>query len=215
MLVCGYTDGLQENWMVTQYINISRMGVTELVLNITFFATTGSKCLGACSESVGIRMYATNVLDEEGRNDTGVYSANLASLVHTQGGAAQELSSHQIPMSDLYTGLYLALVDPQPGNCVGITRIALFYHVCPEGTLDLVEYPEVVAPTSTHLDDIAVPAVCSENAVLTSWITSVECKYRGKWDSNGVVCECAEGHFFNNISAACEGNVTWYTIARC
>ena len=194
--------------MVTQYVNISRTGVTELVLNVTFFAVTGSKCVGTCSESLGIRMYATSVIDEEGRSNPENFSANLASLVHTQGGSAQEFVSHKLPINSTHTGLYLAIVDPPPGSCVGLTQITLFYYICHEQELDLVKYPEVIAPTSIHIDDVAVPAVCSENAVLTSPIKFVECKYRGKWDSNNVVCECMEGYFFNESSTSCQGNLT-------
>ena len=39
LAVCGYLYRFQNNWMITQYINISKLGITELVLNVSYYST--------------------------------------------------------------------------------------------------------------------------------------------------------------------------------
>ena len=132
LFVCGYTEGLQNNWMITQYINISRTGVTELLLNTTFSAATSSECSGVCNDNVRIRIFPTNEPNEVSRNDTSSYGGIIAALEHIMDDEpVTERNLVQIPMSGSSTGLYLAVVDLYPGTCVSISRLALFYYVCP------------------------------------------------------------------------------------
>ena len=191
--------------MITQYINISRSGVTELLLNATFSAVTSSECSGVCTDSVRIRIYPTNEPNEIGRNDTSSYGGVLASLEHiVEEEPVTERNLVQIPISGSSTGLYLAVVDPPPGTCISIARLALFYYVCPEQMMNLVKYPETISPTLTSDSDIFLMATCVDNAVLTSVNNQLECSRRGRWEANNVVCSCMEGHYLP-LDGCCEG----------
>ena len=202
LVVCGYTDGPQNNWMITQYINISRTGVTELLLNATFSAATSSTCTGVCTDSVKIRTFPTNEANEVSRNNTSSYSGNVASLEHiVDEEPAPERNLFQIPMSGSSTGLYLAVVDPSPGTCVGIFRLALFYYICPEQVVNLVEYPETISPTLTSDSDVFLAATCVNNAVLTSVNNKLECSRRGQWKANNAACSCMEGYYLFSDSS--------------
>ena len=203
--VCGYQDGEQNNWMITQYINISTNGVSELLLNATFSAATSSACNGVCTDSARIRIFETNEPDELGRNNTSNYGGNLASLEHIMDeNPVQRLNLVQIPISGSYTGLYLAVIDPPPGTCIFITRLALFYYICPKQVVNLVKYPETISPTLASNSDIFLEANCVDNAVLISHDDELECSRRGRWETNDVVCSCREGYYlFNDTS--CEG----------
>ena len=183
--------------MMTQYISIGRTGVTELVLNMSYRAP---KCEGNCSKYVEVKTYETSLPDEEGRSKPTSYSEEGAARVYLRQGPAKQLTNQVIPISGSSTGLYLAVVDPPPGSCLTITRVVLFYYVCPEQELNFVIYPEVIAPTSLDSDSIQVVAVCSENAVLTSQTQLLECKYQGRWEFNNASCECVDDHF-KNISS--------------
>ena len=203
LTVCSYSDKAQNNWMVTQYINISKTGVTELVLNVSYYSSERCRI---CSELLEIRTFETSYPDEEGRSIPNSYLENQTVQLHIQQGADEQLTSQAIPISGSSTGLYLAVVDLPPGACLTITRLVLFYYVCPEQELNLVIYPEVIAPTSMHANSIQVSVACLENAVFASQTQSVECKFQGRWDSNNVSCECAEGYLFEtNAPASSKG----------
>ena len=205
LTVCDYLNGSQNNWMVTQYINISRLGVTELVLNVTF--SNVQNCTGNCSEFLEIRTYETYFPDERNRSIPNRYSKNPAVQLRIQPGTNEQFTSLLIPKNGSTPGLYLAVVDPPPGTCVTITRMVLFYYVCPEQELNLVIYPETVAPTSMNANSSSqVSAACLENAVFASQIQPVECNFQGEWDSNNVRCDCRRGYFLEtNATASSQG----------
>ena len=147
-----------------------------------------------------IRSYETNDLDEGGRSDPASYTtADLPTLSFALGEMQQDISQ-EIPVSGSSTGLYLAIVAPSSQNCVTISRIALFYYVCPEQVVNLVKYPEVVAPDSRDvLDTAIVQGTCVDNAEPSpsSLPQTMECISQGLWASNSVnvSCKCEEGFF--------------------
>ena len=204
LLVCGYLEGEQNNWMITQYINISRTGVTELLLNATFSAGTISECNGLCTDFVRIRIFQTNEPDELGRNDTSNYGGNVASLENViEQDPIQYLDLVQIPISGFSTGLYLAVVDVPPGACISVSRLALYYYVCPEQVVNLVKYPETISPSLNSDSGLLLEAKCVDNAVLSSSQRYLECSQRGQWEKHYIVCSCVQGHYF--FSNSCKG----------
>ena len=206
LTVCGYLEGPQNNWMVTQYINLGKIGVTELVLNLSYYSI--ENCTGNCSEFLQIRTYEIYFPDEEGRRIPNKYSKNPAIQLDIQQGTREQFASLAIPINGSSTGLYLSVADSPPGACLTITRMVLFYYVCPEQEVNLVIYPEVTAPTSMSASSIKVYAACAENAVFASPIQSVECKLQGRWASNNISCECVEGYFFaTNAPSSSKGTL--------
>ena len=199
--------------MITQYINISRTGVTELLLNATFSASISSACSGVCTDSVKIRIFPTNEPNEVSRNDTSSYSGNLASLEHiVDDEPVTERNLVQIPISGSSTGLYLAVVDPSPGTCISISRLALFYYVCPEQVVNLVKYPETISPTLTSHSDVFLAATCVDNAMLTSVDNQLKCSQRGRWEANNAMCSCMEGYYLS-IDDSCDGRCSEQLIS--
>ena len=196
--------------MITQYINISRTGVTELLLNATFSAATSSACNGVCTDSVRIKILETNEPDEFARNDTSNYNETVASLEHFMDqNPVQNLDLVQIPISGSYTGIYLAVVDPSPGTCISISRLALYYYICPKQVVNLVKYPETISPTLASDSDVFLEANCVDNAVLIACNDKLECSRRGQWEINDLICKCMKGHYF--LSESCEGKQLRHT----
>ena len=201
LAVCGYLHRFQNNWMITQYINISKLGITELVLNVSYYSS--ENCTGNCTEFLSIKTYEIYFPDEEGRRIPNKYSANPTVQLHIQPGTNEQFTSLLIPISGTSRGLYLAVVDSHPGACVTITRMVLFYYVCPEQELNLIVYPEIIAPTSMNANSSSqVSPACLENAVFASQNQLVECNFQGKWDSNNAICECREGYFLETSTTS-------------
>ena len=195
--------------MVTQYINVSTTGVTQLILNFSITVTTDLNCGGgACSELVEIRKYETNKLDENGRSDPDSYSDNLVTLnFQSMGAKMQQNFSKTITINESPTGLYLAVVGPSSSQiCVHVSHIALFYYVCPEQELNLVKYPEVIAPV---LSKMTIQVSCIDNAMLSPFspLLTAECTLNGVWAYDNISCQCEEGYFVTNQSKRqiCQG----------
>ena len=207
LLAC-HTQGQQNNWLITQYINISDMAVTDINVNATF-VTSVKDCGSGCAQTVPIRIYQTNTVDEEGRmNTTGNYGP-AERLIHTTGGGQrQESDSRVIPITPGITGLYLALTDE--GTCVEVSRLVVSYTVCPAQKLNLVSYPETVAPTVNNPGDKIVAGSCVDPASHVRGSLTLECNFGGLWESVDAVCQCDPGYgyqFINRSTPSCEGVV--------
>ena len=203
MAGCRCADQIQkDNWMITQYINISRTGVTELLLNVTL---TAYPYCSSCN-FLKVRIFQTNEPDELGRRNVSYYmhKGNVAPLErYTNQRITPDLNLTSIPISPLTTGLYVALDTPSD-TCFSISRLALYYYVCPEQVVNLVEYTETISPAFSSSHGVFVEASCVDNAVLTSANSLLDCNSRGRWEAIGVACRCMEGHYFSNNNF-CEG----------
>ena len=194
--------------MVTQYINISRTGVTQLYLNASIVVTTQSNCMGTgCLELMAVKTYQTNEIDESGRSDQTRYSDSLS--FEATGVEAQQDGSLAIPVSKPSTGLYLAILATSSQKCVAISRLAVFYYVCPEQERNLVKYPEIIAPASSDELSKMAEATCVDNAVPASSPPPeiLKCMFKGVWTSTNVSCECEKGFFVPSQSSRpfCQG----------
>ena len=76
-------SGKEDVVLITQYINISTIEVTDLNTSATF-ATSPADCVARqCSQNVPVRVYWTNTPDETERNNTSNYNSFVTRLLHT------------------------------------------------------------------------------------------------------------------------------------
>ena len=209
LLACYFQQGPQNNWLITQYINISNAAVTDINVNATF-VTSVLDCGSGCVQTIPIRIYQTNRVDEEGRMTTGNYGNPLARLLHTTGaGQRRESDSNVISITSGITGLYLALTDE--GTCVEVSRLVVSYTVCPAQMLNLVTYPETIAPTFNNVRPKMVNGSCMDHASLVRGSLTLECNIGGLWGSVDAVCQC-DASFEFSISGnktSCQGKIEY------
>ena len=212
---CYFTFGPQNNWLITQYINISNPDVTDLNVNATFATNVGSsECTGSCVQSVPIHFYWTNTLNNTERIDTSNYGDAAARLLHIGNNGMRESASLVTPVSAGFNGMYLALVDE--GTCVFMNRLVVSYTVCPAQNLDLISYPQTVAPTINNVADKLVPVSCVEGASSIEAV-SLQCNIGGLWGSMGTtVCQCDPGYQLEGagLNASCKGIVCVSVVHR-
>ena len=182
--------------MITHYININRTAVSQLILNATFSEPSMCNESCNCSQTVGIRILETNEQDESNRVNTSSYSKELATLEYMNGTII-------VPINISYGGLYLAVVDTPPGACMTITRLVLYYYVCPDLVINGLKYPETVAPAFNSFVSVEVAVECVGNAVLTDPGGKVQCNPTGKWSPTDITCNCDKGYYLLNNT--CEG----------
>ena len=196
LLACDYMNQPQKNWLITQYINISDNGVDELTILMSFISFT--QC--ACQQSFSVWAYETNVIDETGCVNDTFYSDTGVRLFHTTDQGSQTTASQRFMISS--RGLYLSVVDG--GSCTRISRILVYYNVCPYQVVNMVVYPETVAPPFSNPQDRVVTGTCVDNASpISGNLNQLECEVSGVWGDTHVMCSCNAG--YENISGICEG----------
>ena len=185
--------------MITQYINITDDGVNELTINMTFSTAKPNGECPQCEPSFFVYSYETNVIDETGRVNQSFYTNTGARFFHTIGNVPQETDNRDISVSS--KGLYLSVVDR--GSCTLITRIFVFYYVCPYQVVNMVVYPETVSPPSGSEDRTAI-ATCIDNASpVSGGSINLECDSGGIWETSDISCICDPG--YEVVMEACEG----------
>ena len=89
-------------------------------------------------------------------------------------------------------------------SCILITRLIVFYYVCPQQTADLTLYPETIAPSENQagIPLVSVTATCVANAESENGPTALlNCLSRGIWSLVPAAgCRCVAGHFHFNES---------------
>ena len=174
------------------------------------FATSTMPCVvGQCLQNVPVHAYWTNTPDETKRNDTSNYNTVVSRLFHTTIDGHQESDHEDVEVPSNITGLYLALVDG--GTCVSITRLVVSYNVCPEQTLNLIVYPQTIAPTARIISLKMVPASCVDGASMTGTTKMLVCTVGGLWgapDPPADTCQCDPGYQMIGVglNATCEGD---------
>ena len=87
---------------------------------------------------------------------------------------------------DFEDGFYLGVVDQ--GTCIILTRLLVFYYVCPEETSELTYRPEALG------SQVSVTGECVENSSTMSGTAPVlSCSERGEWQVI-ISCLCNPGY---------------------
>ena len=153
--------------------------------------------------------YGTDNIDEAGRPNKDMYSDTGVRLLYIAEGVELDFDSERFSINT--KGLYLAVVDR--GSCTSIIRISVFYYICPEQTVNLVRYPETVAPPFSNPQDREATGVCIDNASQASADLMLECEIRGEWEQNNdAMCSCNPGYEEedNTCSGKCHVSVVIY-----
>ena len=101
-------------------------------------------------------------------------------------------------------GLYLAVEDV--GSCTRITRLYVFYYVCPSQVVNMVQYPETVSPPTTNPSDRTAIGTCIDNASqVSAGSLELDCNINGNWEDNDLSCSCNPG--YEIMMGACEGQL--------
>ena len=181
----------QNNWLITQYINVSDSNVHRVTLNATF---TVSNC-ASCPTSFRVFILQTDQVNETLRNDISSCTFTGIRLFHLlENSQLISSASHNIDISS--SGFYLAIVDD--GSCVVMSRLVIYYNICPGQVNNSIIYPETIALTGMKV----VNGSCIDNAGPTSDL-QLTCRLSGLWVTNTKSCTCNPGYEF--ISTYCKG----------
>ena len=139
--MCGFGEGAQENWLITQHISRELAGGQRLqrVTARFQFQLNGCDVSRQCRQSFEVYKWQTSAINIEAARNTGNYvrvgrvsPADMSGTVATSETLDIELTAE--------SGFYMAVVDL--GTCILIERILVFYYMCPlpSSSLGLRQY---------------------------------------------------------------------------
>ena len=188
MHVCGFSEGVQNNWLITQYINrqlSSGLSVNHVNVELDMELNECSRT-ELCSQSIEVYKWETSTVNATLATNTTNYdrvgeisSPFNSSTVRFNGTAQIELTSER-------SGFYLAFVDV--GTCITIYHVLVSYNVCLSGIEDLVLLPETLAPTAE------LSGQCIDNSSTAGGMDPViRCSNEGRWEVE-LGCLCNPGY---------------------
>ena len=90
------------------------------------------------------------------------------------------------------SSFYLAIQDET--SCIVVTRVIIFYSICPNQMLDRISYPMTIAPVA-GTGALTITAACVVNAEPVNGIApKLICSAGGIWSTISVAeCRCVRG----------------------
>ncbi len=156
-----------------------------------------------CRRTFDLLKYETSSVNPVAAIDTGNYA--LIRTLTTQVSGAITKSTEQFGFNTNESGFYLAIRDP--GTCITISRLIVFYNVCPGETVNLVVRPETIAPIVGSNMQLNVNASCFANSSPEGDAFSLTCSESGNWvavPSSRCVCNTGFIPTMNGENCLCK-----------
>ena len=200
--VCGFSAGPQSNWLFTQLINRTVNGthLPEVRVQIEF-ELRGCDTSLRCQRTFNTLIYETTSTDNAARRET----TNYRQVTRVSPDVTTGARVTEVVLVDFETdepSFYFAVQDET--SCIVITRMIIFYSVCPSTTINLASAPETLAPPN-GASPIPVTAACVSTALVEEGNSpKLVCSPGGLWSEIGTSgCRCVPGLGFMN--GVCSG----------
>ena len=208
--MCGFAHGDQDNWLITQHISRVVDGVPLEQVNIEVeFQLVNCNATANCQRTFVVNKYETSTISPSAATDVSNYDVVERLAPTDDSGTVTENRTAILDFETQETGFYVAIQDE--GACIVISRLLVFYYVCPAGVQNLIDRTEVVAPrigqgsvpiqsvggcvpNSSPTSGVAIPIICTAGGV---WTTSAECICEQGFSANGDRTACISKNWFS------------------
>ena len=200
--MCGFSAGPQNNWLITQLINRTVNGTRLPQVSVTIeFGLQDCDTTLACQRTFNTHIYEISTENTtEARNINNYRQVQRVSPDITTGEGVNETVT--VNLNTNHSSFYFAIQDET--TCIVVTRVIVFYHICPTQTVDLIFHPEVIAPA---IGSIIITTVCTVNAEPENGLAPqglvLVCSAEGVWN-RGAACRCIDGYFHANETCRCK-----------
>ena len=208
--VCGFAAGMQNNWLIPQLINRTVNGTRLPQVSVIIeFEQRDCDITLNCQ-----RTFSTHVYERSSEDDTlarvisNYRQVQRVSPDDTTGNKVNETVNIDFFYESQETAFYFAIQDKT--SCTIITRMIVFYHICPRQTYDLTHYPWTIAPgfasNNEAVAPITVTTTCVDNAEAENGVAPLAfCSSGGLWSSTppGKGCRCMRGFANQNGGLSC------------
>ena len=207
--VCGFSAGPQNNWLITQLINRTVNGTRLPQVSVTIeFEQRDCDVTLMCQRTFNTHMFETSSESATKAGDTTNYrQVDRVSPDTTTGARVNE--TIDLTFATDHSSFYFAIQDET--SCIVITRLMVFYHICPAENTELVIRPETIAPPiSRESSPLQITATCVDNAspvVAGVPGPKIKCSEGGLWlPFPELGCECDHGYLPSMDRQRCKGN---------
>ena len=213
--VCGFTAGMQNNWLITQLINRTVNGTKLPQLRALIeFELHECRVESNCQRAFNTHKYETSSEDSARRRIVGNYE-QVERISPDEVTGATINATINIDFNSDNTSFYFAIGDET--LCIVVTRVIVFYHVCPSQTTNLIHHPETIAPmfADPPLPPVPVTASCVDNAEpINVLVPRLSCSNGGTWSTvPGTGCQCVAG--YSNDNGVCTRCKLDFYIITC
>ena len=192
--VCGFNIGPQDNWVITQYINRTVNGSLLPQVSVQVeFQLRGCEDL-KCQRTFLLNVFETDLVDNTTAANVSNYRLISRIAPADDSGLTTQNQTKELNFLTEAAGFYLAITDET--SCFVVSRVIVFYNVCPGETETLVVRPETLAPpidrlsTPRQVTAECVAGASPENGV----VVKLTCAQGGVWSSvSGSGCRCDPG----------------------
>ena len=148
------------NWLISQLINRTVNGTHLSQVFVSF----EHYCIDRCDARFNIRLYETSSPDPIGARNLSNYELeHRVSFSNSSSGDSNHLnmySTEVINFSTDHSSFYFSIEHLL--SCLFISRVMVFYRVCPLRVQNMIIYPETIAPRGATPQ--VITASCIENA---------------------------------------------------
>ena len=200
MTACGFRDGVQNNWLITQFINRTIVDGTRLPQVSIQVEFEQEGCVEGCSRISSWHGYETSTINSVAARNISNYVL-ISRLVPNDGNLQNQ--TRYLNFATNESGFYLAIRDED--TCLAVTRVLVFYNVCPQETVEFMIRPEIISPpiTTPSQEPLRVIGQCVGNASSESGAEPIlTCSPGGTWS---VVsgCQCNQGFRATENGTSC------------
>jgi hypothetical protein len=198
--VCGFAAGPQSNWLLTQPINRTVDGTPLSQVNVLIeFELRNCDITLNCQRTFNTHVYETSLTSDPARRNLSRY--RQVTRVSPDVTTGDRVNETVVLMFQTNEPLFYFAVEDET-TCIVITRMIVFYNICPNRIIDLVSAPEIIAPVTGF---ITMDASCASNAAPEDGTApKLICSSEGNWTLLGSGCRCAPGSGFVDGSCSCE-----------
>ena len=201
--MCGFGEGPQDNWLITQLINrtVSPYGIRVSQVNVTIeFEFRNCDITLNCQRTFNTHIYETST-------ENGTAARNISNYRQVQRVSPDTTGTrmNKTVVADLnsnYSSFYFSIQDE--GSCFVVTRLLVFYHAC---STSLLTSPSRVREGVGIGGNEIIKGYCVENAQMKNNGTSffITCLAEGVWYPIDVKhqCHCLPGYTYNREKKEC------------
>ena len=211
--MCGYLSGPQENWLITQFINLTSVPQDYMVIAARYKIRSTCTFDAGCNDAVKMYVLYTNEANQSFTRNISNFTANLIKVKDltdtTKDDSTLTYSIIQIKRNLFYSGIYIALKDT--GACFDLAEMRVYTAVCDQIALELgANFSNSIYPgefsTGFCFHDMAVDSDAPNRAFQA---VCHESHLRGRWNIIGSAteCMCLPGYMFISDSSVnqCQG----------
>ena len=200
---------MQNNWLITQIINRTVNGTRLPQVSVTIeFEQRDCDVSLNCQRTFNTHVYERSTVNNAlARIISNYRQVQRVSPDDTTGNKVNETVYIDFYNESQETAFYFAVQDET--SCIIITRMIVFYHICPRQSFDFTHYPDMRAPRFASNNLVVAPitviTTCVDNAEAENGVAPLAfCSSGGIWSTlQGSGCRCMRGFANQNGGVSC------------